>query len=126
MREIKFRAIYQRGLYTWEKNKKTILQFLSEPSIWIGVQLLQFTESKDKNRKEIYEGDLMKSKDMRKNQKPLVVKLEPYEDSEGYNDNIHQGWALFKGKKRIITLPDACLEGYNVIRNKFENLELLK
>mgnify|MGYP003132010777 CR=1 FL=1 len=58
MREIKFRA--------WDGNKMLPSQDLSQSDIywaWLGkedVELMQYTGLKDKNGKEIYEGDIVR------------------------------------------------------------------
>ena len=65
MREIKFRALVQyEGLgKVWEYYKTFSTPMWIEPNVSkIIVQDLQYTEVKDKNNKEIYEGDILESR----------------------------------------------------------------
>lgn len=131
MREIKFRA--------WDKRNKEmryqgqedvfndfedILNFLTE--IWEYVdceedkknfELMQFIGLKDKNGKEIYEGDVIVCRDGK-----YVIE---------YVENFAQ---FVMTNKDIIRTPkqlseqdaNTCMRSIEVIGNKFENPELLK
>ena len=62
MREIKFRAVYSNGIIPVGK-----LEFFTDGSIHINellphhhYALMQYTGLKDKNGKEIYEGDIVR------------------------------------------------------------------
>ena len=128
MREIKFRA--------WHKEKKEIIDveeidFINEVINYIdndylnnrqeiigayfeNIELMQYTGLKDKNEKEIYEGDIVK---LRANHGIGVVK---------YYDE----WGAFvveyiKLKKIAVLGMNYCEEDIEVIGNIYENTELL-
>ena len=120
MREIKFRA--------WDKKKKemrtvTSLNFYDE-YMWVdetpmtgerlpieGTPLMQYTGLKDKNGKEIYEGDVLKT-EQPTNNRYLVV----YDDKEAsFRRKLGKdNWYFHKNHK------------YEVIGNIYENPELIK
>ncbi len=62
MVQLKFNAIYQEVYYYWhnEIERKTILKFILNPEIYIGVQLFQFTGVEDKDEREIFGGDIIR------------------------------------------------------------------
>lgn len=124
MREIKFRA--------WHKGKKIIGNvlgidilhkeiFFSNENVdcyehvdFKNIELMQYTELKDKNNKEIYEGDIVK---LRNNHGIGVVK---------YYDE----WGAFvveyvKSKPLVVLGMSYYKEDIEVIGNIYENPELL-
>ena len=110
MREIKFRA--------WIKNHKQMI-FLTAVAFGDlidnhkkGFEIMQFTGLKDKNRKEIYEGD--------------IVELERAKYQVYWHQHIAK-WEL--ERLNIKGFSNIGLINWNnceVIGNKFENPELLK
>lgn len=128
MREIKFRA--------WDEEEKQMLetQDLSSPRefwAWLGlidVVLMQFTGLKDKNGKEIYEGDIVHNGygGPYYTRKMIVCWLD-----------YHAGWSLATDIKNIgdwaIKMEGQLSNGaqprfssYKIIGNIYENPELLE
>jgi uncharacterized phage protein (TIGR01671 family) len=125
MREIKFRA--------WDKEDKTILQNWHRDYVLIehfGFNgggrfiLMQYTGLKDKNGKEIYEGDILGcyrlTGDFAGTCEPLGAAYFD-EDLLSYCVEISGGWHY------IHTLEDdSVYKGYEIIGNLHENPELIK
>lgn len=125
MREIKFRAWALKGKkmfnistlhffpnnYTIEISDRARLHILQPNEI----ELMQFTGLKDKNGKEIYEGDILESrpkKDVR------------FEVCFGWNtDGNTWGWCL-KSKDHTYSMDDV-VNKMEVIGNIYENPELI-
>lgn len=96
MREIKFRA--------WDKEKKEMFNDIWIDGNFINMPeyiVMQFTGLKDKNGKEIYEGDIVKN----------IDRVFEVTFKDGYFSIIHN-------KKGLLYCE--------VIGNKYENSELLK
>lgn len=89
MREIKFRAWDKFNDFMWYQKDSAGL-FLSNMEELEkggnGIELMQFTGLRDKNGKEIFEGDLVaeisKVEDLEKWGKPLIVEFGEYSDGE--------------------------------------------
>jgi len=76
---------------------------------------MQFTGLKDKNRKEVYEGDIVKSfNQMEKKEVIFVVEFD-------------SGIFECSNDEELVNLRDLCLwNNCEIIGNKYENKELLK
>lgn len=119
MREIKFRAYYKEQKVMEEPANFFILAADGHHSIDTdNVVLMQYTGLKDKNQKEIYEGDIV-------------------EFTQGDDEYLEVGWCRLKCRFQLINpicrseVVDANLkllsigESYRVIGNIYENPELL-
>jgi uncharacterized phage protein (TIGR01671 family) len=111
MREIKFK-IYDKndtnciiGPFNWNK----LPQFLYPENF----TLLQYTGMKDRNGKEIYEGDCIKNSDGL----VLSVKWNQKRCCFAASRSTHDGW---------LNLLEALMDDFEVIGNIFENPELLE
>lgn len=119
MREIKFRV--------WDSEKKKIVPIQrhsfktgkSMPYGWnveyIFDDLMQYTGLKDKNGKEIYEGDIL----LYNNDIKTVVNYKNGAFVRSYeNSNIYLLYDSF--------ITDGCLDNYEIIGNIYEDKHLLE
>ena len=116
MREIKFRA--------WDKEKKIMILDLNGWSKGYSkkYELMQFTGLKDKNGKEIYEGDIIK---YLPDPMPLrIVEWYEYGYTCKYTKPIKG--ILGKGFFEINSGTLSFLESCEVIGNIYENKDLIK
>ena len=105
MREIKFRAYSHRAkkMYQWEDlTNEEIGDMLRNPQ----EEIMQYTGLKDKNGKEIYEGDILSNY--------YVVEMKW---DEGMSDECIYGW--------VFGSRDDIPEKMKVIGNIYENKDLL-
>lgn len=133
MREIKFRAwdIDRKkmiSLREFFESDLSALAYASSDGIITGkghVEFMQYTELKDKNGKEIYEGDIVRLSDMDNARKVVVVfnhhqaafmfrEISYYKDTE---DFMHASYSSELHPDRV---------SREVIGNIYENPELLR
>jgi len=113
MREIKFKARYQEKTYLWEipSERESIVKMLRNPEYYIGVQFFQLTGQKDKDNKEIYEGDILEREIEDSPNEYFIVQI--LNQRFAYPINKPSDWSdIFNFDK--------------IIGNIYENLELLK
>ncbi|MGG1017370.1 YopX family protein [Bacillus subtilis] len=112
MREIKFQAwdLDAEQMYNWESIKQLFHEHLAHPR----VKIRQYTGLKDKNGREIYEGDIVI--DERKNSAEVV-----------FDDGCFCVIG-YLGDLRTHPIRDSlfCGERFEVIGNIYENPELLE
>jgi len=135
MREIKFRA-WDNMLNNWNKDSKSLYyedwgKYFGFLSYMNGIVMVeQFTGLKDKNGKEIYEGDIVQSKSK-------LVSFITGEEIRGFKiENYEVRWEREKGRwgryrdgrfELLTGLNEGYLKKwYMVIGNIHENPELLK
>jgi uncharacterized phage protein (TIGR01671 family) len=127
MREIKFRAWVinpRNNIYGSPSVAKNLMFYniieLTKDSleqelpfaICDDIKFMQYTGLKDMNGKEIYEGDILKTKDLY--QRYFVVEYST------------RGFELYDNKNGVVHDPHNTWEDYEVIGNIYENPELLK
>lgn len=120
-RQIKFRAWDPKAVQMYSINDVKLTHLPSEVTFDYffhpdEVQM-QYTGMKDKNGKEIYEGDVLKGYG-----ENWYVTFDEVEDSDGYAQQYTYGWKI-TSKKDSMALENSY--DYEVIGNLFENPELL-
>lgn len=138
MREIKFRAwfkvhkkmVYNLGFDDWSFKKTNETEECELPCVWnkdvvkedvvnkegnyeatLNFEILQYTGLKDKNGKEIYEGDICKNK----NWKPNIFQV-------GFNRG---GFCFYQNESDNYYHDCKYLDEFEIIGNIYENSDLL-
>lgn len=118
-REIKFRA------WDGEKMRDDVVYFKEYTEgikQWV---YMQFTGLKDKNGREIYEGDIVNiPKWYYTENLKAVVRFGPYGDAEEYCDFVHTGWYLSIRREDTEPLAD-WNDRIEVVGNVYETPDLL-
>ncbi len=121
MREIKFRA-WDIAFKRMEYNQHTILTALDSKPLFEDsprYNFMQFIEIKDKNDKEIYEGDIIKCTERQTN--------EPFEGVVEFNEN---GYWIIRGRLPITKTKESVsfytVEDVEIIGNIYENPKLIE
>ena len=119
MREIKFRMWYQNQMFNWSKHQNTIVSALQSPNTLIGAQLMQFIGLKDKNGKEIFEGDILANDSANK-----IIEVKHFIGWEGDGFPISGFAFAFGWHGPKLNLTEKKLFDSEVIGNIYENPEL--
>ena len=144
MRKIKFRVWDGEKMISFGEAKTRELISYQLPgeigdeirSEYGDVKIMQYTGLKDKNGKEIYEGDILKPRQYyideyyedgkhKLSDEFGVVEFKKYHDDEGHLVKEHYGW-IMNNYIMDHTLVDVVKRGCEVIGNIYENKDLLK
>ena len=139
MRKIKFRAwdkekkdwlpnflISQDGLLRELKSQQKDTSVLDWQHV-VGdrIKLMQYTELKDKNGKEIYEGDVVQQIDDIEAERTMGEKTFEYEVVWLMGDGFN-GYYIQTGKNPIHSVSLEAVKNLEIIGNIYENKELIK
>lgn len=132
-REIKFRLIKDGKIVGYErfnpKGELNCWEYSLDNVSWTNLRIIhteknQFTNSKDKNGKEIYSGDIVKSDGIHNGEKVVLIGKIEFEDG---CFNLLWKWESPEGSGTYSIRPLSRENEYlEVIGNIYENPELLK
>ncbi len=124
MREIKFRA--------WHKKAKKMVDWKELVTNWLlqnilrdgdeNIELMQYTGLKDKNGKEVYEGDILKSEYRGIGR----IRWGRYVTENEHNEDVLTYMFISKEEIRAYAFDPQTAESYEVIGNIYEDSNLLK
>ncbi|GAB7387413.1 YopX family protein [Bacillaceae bacterium] len=109
MREIKFRVWHKpsKTMFDWEKVKNNTFRIVEDDQL----SVMQYTGLKDRNGKEIYEGDIVSDE---------YGNVAPIE----WVQEIAQFLVMYESEPQEI--GEWCTNAFEVIGNIYENPELLE
>ena len=121
-REIKFRAWHKNANYMCMNVTTNLLN--KEYLVF-----MQYTGLKDKNSQEIYEGDILRCKCLKRNSYEDVKERFKYKNSlvEWWSSGVNLGYRLKDSKGKTMMIKPSSLKSMEVevIGNVYENPELL-
>lgn len=121
-REIKFRAWHKNANYMCMNVTTNLLN--KEYLVF-----MQYTGLKDKNSQEIYEGDILRCKCLKRNSCEDVKERFKYKNSlvEWWSSGVNLGYRLKDSKGKTMMIKPSSLKSMEVevIGNVYENPELL-
>lgn len=130
-----YKMIYSGFYFTHDDVSGLCLPKMNDERHICDADIMQYTELKDKNGKEIYEGDIIPVEFQPYNSNPYSENYQvffgEYDDWEGYQWDTHIGFHLFKKgdceeNNKTHPLIDEINNGSCVIGNIYENPELLE
>ena len=130
MRSIKFRAWdkTEKHMYNWSNLLNQNLKNIFTIPDQCGYKIMQYTGLKDKNRKEIYEGDIAKITEKKNILKHKVIPMKPIIAEISWSEEYLAYILITTSAKDAFENLADYLEEYDieVIGNIYDNPELLE